>query len=77
MSALFDYIMYVFSTNSASCLSLPEYKTFIERMEEDADDGVSRVNLLELSKVCLDQSGRGTIDNGKCFFFIFYCSFNY
>ena len=64
------YIMYVSfqPTVHHVCHILTEYKTFTERMEEDADDGVSRVNLLELSKVCLDLTGRGTIENGKCFF---------
>ena len=33
--------------------------------ENDGDDGVSRVNLLDLTKVCLEQSGGGTIDNGN------------
>lgn len=52
------------------CNIIPELyiEKTLKRMEEnDADDGVSRVNLLELSKLCLDQSERGTIDNGKCF----------
>ena len=59
----------VFSTNSASCLSYTSRiisQDAIEKMEEnDGDDGVSRVNLLDLTKVCLEQSGGGTIDNGN------------